>query len=168
MTGVSIPTILDLLVVVGEMCKRFLESTVQDVPVSDVQADEVWQFIYCKRRTAERLEKVGYGGPCGDSWCFTAVERTSKLLVAWHFGRRYLSDTEAFCQKLRRATRGHFHLSTDGYQPYLQAVPRYFAGQIDYGQLVKIFGKSSAEDQRQYSPSYCCDPGLSATACPGS
>jgi hypothetical protein len=29
---------------------------------------------------------------------------------------------------------------------------RQFAGQIDFGQLIKIFGKSSVEDQRQYSP----------------
>jgi len=57
-----------------------------------------------------------------------------------------------FCSKLRQATKGHFHLSTDGFRSYENAVPMYFAGQIDYGMLVKIFGKSSAEDQRQYSP----------------
>ena len=152
LTNTDPHTLIDLLLVTGERCKRFLDQTLVGLSVSDVQCDEIWQFIYCKRRTATKLESVGHGGRCGDSYCFTAVERTSKLLITWHFGRRFLSDTVEFCRKLRRATSGHFHLSTDGYQPYLQAVPRYFAGQIDYGMLVKSFARHTAEDARTYSP----------------
>lgn len=151
-TGVSLPTILELLMVVGPRCQQFLERTVRGVEASDVQCDEIWQFIYCKRRTAQKLEQIGFGGPCGDSYCFTAVERTSKLVLAWHFGRRYLSDTVEFCRKLRHATAGRFHLSTDGYQPYIQAVARQLADRVDYGMLVKIYAKGTAEDRRTYSP----------------
>jgi len=145
-------TILDLLALVGYRCQQFLTRTIRRLNVSDVQCDEIWQFVYCKNKQAPRVIADGHPGDCGDSWTFTAIERTSKLLLAWHFGRRTFKDTMTFCSKLRQATKGHFHLSTDGFRSYENAVPMYFAGQIDYGMLVKIFGKSSAEDQRQYSP----------------
>ncbi len=152
LTDVSLPTILELLTLIGYRCQRFLARTVRGLEVSDVQCDEIWQFVYCKNKQTSRVISEGHPGDCGDSWTFTAIERTSKLVLAWHCGKRTGVDTEVFCAKLRHATSGHFHLSTDGYQPYATAVPRHFAGQIDFGQLVKIFGKSSAEDQRQYSP----------------
>jgi IS1 family transposase/transposase-like protein len=152
LTATDPQTVLDLLLLVGFRCKKFLESTIQGVKVDDVQCDEIHQFIYCRRRTAQRLEAIGFGGPCGDSWCFTAVERHSKLMIAWHFGGRYLTDTIEFCRKLRHATSGHFHLSTDGYQTYNQAVPMYFAGQVDYGQLVKIFSRKGEDSVRAYAP----------------
>lgn len=143
-------TILDLLGIVGERCKRFLDNAIVGVPVQDVQCDEIWQFVYCKRRTAQKLEEIGFGGACGDSYCFTAVERHTKMILAWHLGRRGFDDTVQFARNLRRATSGHFQISTDGLQTYPQALPAYFAGNADYGMLVKIFGKSGNEGK--YSP----------------
>lgn len=145
-------TILDLLVLIGYRCQRFLFKAIRGLSVDDVQCDEIWQFIYCKRRNVVKVQASGFDRPCGDSFTFTAVERHTKLVLAWHFGRRTGADTMVFCHNLRHATKGYFHLSTDGYNAYPQAVANYFAGQIDYGQLVKTFGKSSTEDQRTYSP----------------
>lgn len=145
-------TVIDLMLLIGGRCQEYMERKICGLKVDDVQCDEIYQFVYCKRRTAAILEQKGFGGRCGDSWTFTAVERHTKLVIAWHFGRRYLEDTEQFCRKLREATTGHFHMSTDGYQPYMQAVPRYFAGQIDYGMLVKSFSRSQPEGSHGYSP----------------
>jgi hypothetical protein len=39
-------------------------------------------------------------------------------------------------------------LSTDGHRPYLNAVEHHFGGEIDYGQIVKIYG-STKEDGRK-------------------
>jgi transposase-like protein/IS1 family transposase len=151
-TNTDVATILDLLLLVGFRCQRFLFKTYRDLEVNDVQADEIWQYIYCKRRNVDRVIASGHDEPVGDSFTFTAVERHTKLVLAWHFGCRTGFDTTVFCRKLRHATKGYFHLSTDGYNAYPAAVAQYFAGQIDYGQLVKHFGKSSVEDQRTYSP----------------
>ena len=52
----------------------------------------------------------------------------------------------------RDAVAGRFHLSSDGFGPYKTAVPFALAGRIDYGMLIKIFGNTSQEDQRKYSP----------------
>ena len=149
-------TVIDLLLLVGERCKLFLERTIHGIDVEDIQVDEIWQYIYAKEKNAAdlRLEQfVGYRDRMGDSWTYTAVERHTKLIVVWHMGTRQQPDTDEFCRKLATATSGRFHLSTDGLQNYKYAVPEALAGRVDYGMLIKIYGKSTAEDQRQYSPS---------------
>ena len=35
---------------------------------------------------------------------------------------------------------GRFQLTTDGFKPYAQVVEAVFGKEIDYGQLVKIYG----------------------------
>ena len=142
-------TVIDLMVLVGNRCEEFLEAEIQGVHVDDVQVDEIWQFIFCKHRTAELKN---YVGGAGDSYCFTGIERNTKLLVAWHLGRRTQADTGTFCAKLRRATTGRFQLSTDGFGAYPQAIVWNFQGKVDYGMLVKTFGEAPKDDRRKYSP----------------
>ena len=110
-TGVSKPTILELLLYVGERCEAYMAENIKGVFVGDVQCDEIWQFVLCKRSTAKREKMVG---GCGDSYCYTAIDRTTKLLVCWHMGRRDEQHTRTFIEKLDAATFGHFHVSTDG------------------------------------------------------
>ena len=59
----------------------------------------------------------GYGDSVGDAWCFAGITRTSKLIVAYHLGKRGIEDARKFCFKLRAATTGKIQLSTDGYRP---------------------------------------------------
>ena len=58
----------------------------------------------------------------GDAYTFVGIERNTKLILAWDLGERGMEDTEAFTEKLDRATSGHFQLTTDGYRPYENAV----------------------------------------------
>src|SRR5262249_53515114 len=85
LTGVDKNTIIRLAVLVGERCSELMARKIRRVQCDDVQLDEIWQFIFCKRYTAQR-EK--YVGGCGDSYCYTAIERNTKLLICWHLGRR--------------------------------------------------------------------------------
>lgn len=142
-------TILDLLVYVGERCETFMADEIRGVHAEDVQVDELWQFVFCKKRTAKRKN---YVGGCGDSYCFTALDRHSKLLLTWHHGRRTETHTHQFCRKLANAIAGHFQLSTDGFKAYPAAVRWHMGGRVDHGVLIKIFGESDREDRRKYSP----------------
>jgi len=143
-------TIFDLLTLVGERCKAYMETHIRGVLVDDCQCDEVWQFIFCKDKTRERK---GYGPETGDSYLFTCIERNTKLLVCWHLGKRTPEATEVFAHKMQRAIGSpKFHLSTDGFTPYRKFLPAALAGRINYGQIVKIFGKTTVDDQRKYSP----------------
>jgi len=126
-----------------------MKDTIHDVPVSEVQADEIWGFVGCKHKTKKRL---GKGEAFGDAYCFTAVERHTKLLLAWHLGKRSGDDTMQFATKLKSATSGRFQLTTDGYREYQFAMPAAMM-RIDFAQLVKIFGKvKSNEAAVRYSP----------------
>jgi len=142
-------TITGLLVMVGERCEAFMSETIRGVHVDDVQCDEIWQYVFCKAATAERKR---YVGGCGDTWCWTAIERHTKLLVTWHHGRRTMEDSGSFMRKLAVATTGRFHLSTDAYATYEPTVTWHLGQRVDYGQIVKIFGATSKDEQRKYSP----------------
>ncbi len=152
LTGIHRDTIIGLMVEAGEKCERFLEKIIRKVTVDDVQADEIWGFVGCKEKTA--ILK-GYGEEMGDAWTFVAVERFTKLVLAWHVGKRTPGDAIVFAEKLRDATEGRFQLSTDGFTPYTAVVPMAFEdGEgIDYGQLVKTYGIPSGKGaQVRYSP----------------
>jgi IS1 family transposase len=137
------------MVMVGERCEAYMNENIKGVHVDDVQCDEIWQYIFCKAATAER-EK--YVGGCGDSWCWTAIERHTKLLVTWHHGRRTMEDSHSFMRKLAVATEGRFHLSTDAYATYEPTVRWNLGTRVDYGQVTKVFGSPSKDEQRKYSP----------------
>src|SRR5215218_3595493 len=85
-TGVEKTTILKLLVQVGEGCERMMAEKIQGVPVSDVQADELWTFIGAKQGTVARRKIAN--PDAGDAYCYIGIERHSKLILAWHLGKR--------------------------------------------------------------------------------
>jgi transposase-like protein/IS1 family transposase len=147
-TGVAKHTILDLLKLVGERCEDWMTQQIKGVHASEVQVDEIWQYIYCKAATAKREKIVG---GCGDSYTFTAIERHSKLLVAWHMGRRTEEHTSLFIAKLARATDGHFHVSSDGWRSYPQAIKRQLGHRVDHGVMQKIYG-TNVNATGTYSP----------------
>lgn len=154
LTGVGKRTILSLLVQTGGRCERLLEKRIRGVEVSDVQADEIWGFVGCKQKTKHRL---GKDDEMGDAYCFVAMERDTKLVLAWHLGQRTVADTEAFTEKLHRATKGSFQLTTDGYESYPHAVSFSLGVRVDYAQAVKTYTaahpQQSPEGERRYSPS---------------
>jgi len=149
-TGTGKRCILDLLLQVGEGCERMLAETVKDVPVADVQADEIWTYIRCKQ--ANKARKNIADPDAGDAYCYIGIERTSKLVLAWHLGRRNGWDAHDFAEKLGAATAGRFQLSTDGFNGYPDAVEFNLGARVDYAQVVKEFGSEGGEEARRYAP----------------
>jgi IS1 family transposase len=97
-----------------------------------------------KTRKALTTEKLG------DAYCFVAIERTSKLILSWHLGRRSAADTNVFIGKLDHAAQGEFQITTDGFAPYRDAIGWTLGGRTDFAQLVKVYGE--APDEHRYSP----------------
>lgn len=147
-TGVEKKTILALLERVGERCEMLLENLIRNVPVKDVQCDELWAFVQMKEKTKTR--KALTTEKLGDAYCFVAIERSSKLILSWHLGRRSAGDTEVFISKLDHATEGEFQITTDGFAPYRDAIGFTLGGRTDFAQLVKVYGE--APDEHRYSP----------------
>src|SRR5882724_6897442 len=92
-TGLHHKTILSLLTLAGEKCERLSERLIRNVPVDDLQADELWGFI--QKKEAHKRPEEANDDSIGDTWTFACIERNSKLIVAWHQGRRSFIDDPA-------------------------------------------------------------------------
>jgi transposase-like protein/IS1 family transposase len=147
-TGIEKKTILALLERVGERCETLLENLIRNVPVKDVQCDELWAFVQMKEKTKTR--KALTSEKLGDAYCFVAIERSTKLVLSWHLGRRSAGDTEVFINKLDDATEGEFQITTDGFSPYRDAIGFTLGGRTDFAQLIKVYGE--VPDEHRYSP----------------
>jgi transposase-like protein/IS1 family transposase len=164
-TGVALTTLLRLLVVGGEKCEKFLDDCIQNVPVKDVECDELWCFVQMKEKqlkakTAkgeyqedhDRLSKLG------DAYTFVGFERNTKLVLAWHLGRRTFDDTWKFTKKLDRATCDNsFQITTDGFASYRDTIIHELGHkQIDFAQLIKVYAAPDSPEHR-YSPPIVVD-----------
>ena len=149
-TGTEKRTILRLLVQVGAGCEKLLAERIRGLEVQDVEADELWTYLMAKQGTVTR-RKIEHPD-AGDAYCFFGIERTSKLILAWHLGRRNRWDAHDFIEKLAVATSGRFQLSTDGFLGYANAVDYAFGSRVDYGQVIKEFGSVGGEEARRYAP----------------
>jgi transposase-like protein/IS1 family transposase len=148
-TGVHRDTILRLLVFAGDRCRRLMQRKIEYLDVKNVEVDEIWGYVYKKQGHIRPDESRG---PVGDAYCFVGMERSTKLVLAFHLGRRNRVDTEAFLNKLRYATSDkQFQLSTDGFQAYAPAVGLTLADRVDYAQIIKVYGAPRDGEQR-YSP----------------
>jgi transposase-like protein/IS1 family transposase len=150
-TGIHHTTILSLLVLVGDKCERLLESRINNLPVSDVQCDEIWGFVGCKEKN-----NVSGSSLRGDAYCFVAIERNTKLVLTWHLGRRSSRDTFAFTEKINEATQGQFQITTDGFKPYVDAVQTSLGTRVDFAQLIKVYS-SPRDGEVRYSPAEVVD-----------
>lgn len=147
MTGLDADTIGSLILVAGDKCERFTNGIVRDVPVNDVQADEIWSFVRMKEKTRKQFNR---SEEFGDSWTWIAVERDTKMVLAYHVGQRGGNDCQQFLDKLDTAVSGRFQMTTDGLGAYRHAVPFTFRSNVDFGMLVKQY--RSSQQETRYSP----------------
>jgi IS1 family transposase len=139
-------------VAVGQACIEYQDRVIRNVTAKRVQVDEIWSFVECKQKnvTEAKLE----AGICGDVWTFTALEAQSKLVISWMVGRRDAGCATEFLRDVASRLANRVQLTTDGHKMYLTAVPDAFAEDIDYAQLVKIYG-NDPEGATRYSPAQC-------------
>jgi IS1 family transposase len=153
MADCSINTVTKLLEEVGLACAEYQYKTLRDLPCKRIQCDEIWSFCHSKEKNvpAEHKGELGFG----DVYTWTALCADTKLVPSFMVGKRDAEYGKAFMQDLASRLKGRIQLTTDGHTVYLQAVDDAFGCDIDYAMLVKVYGKSTQEDQRRYSPPEC-------------
>lgn len=149
---VSINTVSKLLVEAGEACLAIHDEHVRNVKASRIQCDEIWSFCYAKEKNVATAKSAADGA--GDVWTWTAIDADTKLIVAYHIGNRSGEDAMYLMDDLRERLANRVQLTTDGHRAYLEAVEGAFGADVDFAQLVKLYGPSVAAPGR-YSPAEC-------------
>ncbi len=152
MTGVAKNTVVKLLVDLGSVCARYQDRVMRDLPCQRLQCDEIWAFVYAKQKhvAPEKQGILGYG----DVWTWVALDADTKLVPSYLVGLRSAKYADAFMRDVASHLRGRVQLTTDGHKPYLEAVEGAFGADIDYAQLIKLYG-SDPEEETRYSPGKC-------------
>lgn len=140
LTGASKNTIVKLLEDAGHACMAFHDVRVRGVKAQRVQCDEIWSFCYSKSKNVPIAKAAPEGA--GDVWAWTALDADSKLIVSWLVGDRNTETATAFMQDVADRLVTRVQLTTDGHDTYLKAVEGVFGIDVDFAQLVKIYGSS--------------------------
>jgi len=150
---VSINTVSKLLVDAGNACIAIHNEMVQGVEASRVQCDEIWSFCYAKQKNVAKAKDAPDGA--GDVWTWTALDADTKLIVSYLVGGRDAEYAMEFMDDLRSRLANRVQLTTDGHRAYLEAVEGAFGADVDYAQLVKIYGAAPEAFKGRYSPAEC-------------
>jgi IS1 family transposase len=152
MTGVAKNTVTKLLVELGEACMAYMGEHVRGIRAKRVQCDEIWSFVGCKQDNLPDEERGQFGR--GDVWTWTAIDADTKLVISWAVDTRTTRAARDFIDDLRSRLTHRVQLTTDGNKFYLDAVDIAFGNEVDYAQLVKLYG-ADPEEERRYSPAVC-------------
>ena len=152
-TGVTKKAITRLLCEIGEVCRRYQDDTFRNLTCKRLQLDEIWSFCGSKEKnTKEEKKEQGWG----DVWTWTAIDADTKLIPSWLMGNRDAVCATEFMQDLAARLKNRVQITSDGHRAYLVAVERTFGSDVDYAQLVKIYGKPIGKDsETRYSPPEC-------------
>lgn len=149
--GVGKNTVIKLLNDAGKACAAYHDDNVRNVKASRIECDEIWSFTYAKAKNVAAAKAAPEGA--GDTWTWTAIDRDSKLIVSYLVGQRDAEYAIEFMDDLCARLSNRVQLTTDGHRPYLDAVEGAFGGDVDYAQLIKIYGTMPGEGR--YSPAAC-------------
>jgi IS1 family transposase len=153
LADVSINTVSKLLADAGKACAAFHDEKVVGVAAKRVQVDEIWSFTYAKQKNVARAKAAP--DDAGDTWTWTALDADSKLIVSWLVGGRDGEYALAFMDDVARRLANRVQLTSDGHRAYLEAVEGAFGADVDYAQLVKIYGVAPESAKGRYSPAEC-------------
>ena len=149
----SINTVTKMLEDAGKACAAFHDEHVRGVEAQRVQCDEIWSFTYSKQKNVAAAKAAPEGA--GDTWTWTALDADSKLIVSYLVGGRDAEYANAFMLDVAERLTSRVQLTTDGHRAYLEAVEGAFGADVDYAQLVKIFGAVPDGTKGRYSPAEC-------------
>ena len=98
--------------------------------------DEIWGFIGKK----DMHVRPGDDPQLGNVWTFCAIDADTKLVPAFKVGDRAKETANAFVRDVASRMRNRVQISTDGLRAYVNAIEQTFGADVDYGQIIKVYG----------------------------
>jgi IS1 family transposase len=156
LTDTAINTVVNLMIDAGKACSKYQDKAMRGLVCKHLQCDEIWSFCGAKEKNATPEQKAA---GWGDVWTWTALDSETKLVPCWFIGTRDAGAAYHFMHDLAGRLASRVQLTTDGHTAYLSAVEDAFGSEIDYAQLVKIYGSAVGPGQNhaeiRYSPAQC-------------
>lgn len=149
----SINTVTKMLENAGKVCATHHDESVRGVTSKRVQVDEIWSFTYAKQKNVAGAKAAPDGA--GDTWTWTALDADSKLIISYFVGGRDGECAKWFMRDVADRLANRVQLTSDGHRAYLEAVEDAFGGDVDYAQLVKMYGNAPEAAKGRYSPAEC-------------
>jgi IS1 family transposase len=151
MFGVNKITVLRLLADAGKLAADYHDLKVCDLETKHVQMDETWSFVHCKN---QNVRDTNWGKGHGDCWTWVAIDADSKLAINWYVGGRDIGSARKFVADLAGRLKDRVQITSDGWNPYRNAVAKAFGENVDYAMLIKEYA-APTEGQSRYSPPVC-------------
>lgn len=159
MTGVAKNTIVKLLAELGAACTAHHNRTVCKLKLRRLQCDANWSFVGGKRKIANPEQKAdGWG----DVWTWTAIDTDTKLCVTWLVGGRDSGSAREFMEDCASRVNSRVRVTIDSHRAYLDAMEGELGMDVDYTQLLKIYGAPLEGDARRNFPATCFDSDMKA------
>jgi IS1 family transposase len=152
LTGVSKNTVAKLLGDAGEAFSAYMDRELRGLSCKRLQLDEIWAFIYAKAKNVPTAKAAPE--QAGDIWTWVAIDADTKLVASYLVGNRDAATANAFVSDLADRLAGRAQITSDGLRLYVEAVERAFGADVDFAQLVKLYG-DAPEGQKRYSPAEC-------------
>ncbi|WP_347989821.1 IS1 family transposase [Methylomonas sp. AM2-LC] len=153
-TGASKNTILKLLADAGEACAIYQDENHHNLKLKRIECDEICSFVGMKQKNVPEEMKGLFG--IGDVYTWTAIDADTKLVPCWHVGTRDAGSANCFINDLASRLSNRVQLTSDGHKAYLNAVEDAFGANVDFAQLIKLYGNGgNAKDDTRYSPAEC-------------
>jgi IS1 family transposase len=150
LTGLNRNTIMRMLILAGSRAARLMDERMRELRPRYLQLDELWCYVAKKAKHVRKEDSP----EVGDQWIFVAIDAESKLVPSFYIGKRTRLETTEFLWDLYRRLAGRVQLTTDGLIHYTRMVPECFGADVDFAQLVKLFGDFGQFDspEGRYSP----------------
>jgi IS1 family transposase len=151
-TDTAVNTVVKLLKEAGLACLDYQDRVMHNLSCRKLQCDEIWSFVYSKDKNVPKEHKNEFG--YGNVWTFTAIDADTKLVPSWYIGNRTADCAFDFITDLKSRLANRVQLITDGHKMYLEAIEKVYGSEVDYAQLVKLYGQD-IETEKRYSPAEC-------------
>ena len=154
LTGISRTTLIKLLEDAGQAFSEYQDRVLVNLPCKRIQVDEAWAFCYAKQKNVQAAKAAPEGA--GDIWTWVGLDADTKLVASWYVGGRDSEAAATFIDDLAPRLASRVQLTSDGHKAYLEAVEGAFGGNVDYAQLVKLYGsEGGVSSEKRYSPAEC-------------
>jgi IS1 family transposase len=135
MTDVHRDTIGRFAFAIGVGCERVHDRWVRDLSSPLVDLDE--QHSWTRKRQVHIDPERDDTSVMGERWTWASICRVTKLVIAWHVGKRTAESADAVVSNTRARIVVMPQITTDGCPLYVEPIGRHFGYGVDYAQMIK-------------------------------